>query len=286
MKQLLRNFKSITILVTFFFLVSNCDTSKNKQDNLTDNLLCYSFAQCGAKGGTRFGMLGDSWTDLLYGVPAIQTLRYHLENTYGYKITGATLGGQEMKAVLSAGLHIQMIDQGGSDMKYVLLSLGGNDLQHNPQTYKTDPEAERIRRFAQVESDLKAIVFTGNAHKINKYGGQPLTWIIHGYDYPNPLNENSLSPTSCRSALLAAGFADAQIQQFTSGNLDLYNTFLRNLTYQIPDLRYIDLRGTLGGPPYSAAGNMFDCIHPTSSAFKIITDKYAFQLKAFAGDER
>lgn len=284
--KLSRKVPSLIILVLTIFLFSNCDTSKKRDDNFADNLLCYSLGSCGNSNGTRFGMLGDSWTDLLFGAPAIQTLRYHLENSYQYKITGATLGGQEMTRVLSGGLHLQVIDQAGADIKYMLVSLGGNDLQFNPASFVADPVAERARRFALIESTLKTIVYSGNIHKQNKFGGEPLKWIIHGYDYPNPLNENALSSTSCRSSLLAAGVADAQIQQFTSGNLDLYNNFLQNLTFQIPDLRYINLRGNLGGPPYSAAGNMFDCIHPTSLGFKALTDKYVLQLRVTAGDEK
>ncbi|WCL49934.1 SGNH/GDSL hydrolase family protein [Leptospira sp. GIMC2001] len=281
-----RTFSTNFILILSFLITINCDTSKKKDDNLVENLLCYSFANCGNSNGTRFGMLGDSWTDLLFGAPAIQTLRYHLENSYDYKITGATLGGQEISRVLSGGLHIQVIDQAGADIKYMLLSLGGNDLQFNPGAYVLDPIGERAKRFAEFESNLKTIVYSGNLHKQNKYGGEPLIWIIHGYDYPNPLNENQLSSTSCRSSLLAAGFADSQIQQFTSGNLDLFNDFLQNLTFEIPGLVYINLRGNLGGPPYSDAGNMFDCIHPTSLGFKTITDKYVLQLKVTTGDEK
>ncbi|NCN11333.1 MAG: SGNH/GDSL hydrolase family protein [Leptospira sp.] len=284
--KLRRKIPAFLILFLTLIFFTNCDTSKKKDDNFTDNLLCYSFASCGSSNGTRFGMLGDSWTDLLFGAPAIQTLRYHLEDSYDYKITGATLGGQEMARVLSGGLHLQVIDQAGADIKYMLVSLGGNDLQFNPSAFVADPAAERAKRFALIESTLKTIVYSGNLHKQNKYGGDPLKWIIHGYDYPNPFNENALSTTSCRSTLLAAGITEDNLQQFTSGNLDLYNDFLQNLTFQIPDLRYINLRGNLGGPPYSAAGNMFDCIHPTSLGFKTLTDKYVLQLKITAGDEK
>ncbi|MCC5813773.1 MAG: SGNH/GDSL hydrolase family protein [Leptospira sp.] len=282
-----RKILSSCLILACFIFISNCDTRKSPDQDLTANLLCYSFAQCeGTSPGTKFIMLGDSWTDLLFGTPAIQTLRYHLENEYGYKITGATLGGQRMDTVLSTGLHIQAIDQAGADARYVLLSLGGNDLQGRPSEFVADPIAERERRFAKIESNLRDIIISGNAHKMNKYGGSPLTWIIHGYDYPNPLNENSLSDTSCRSTLLRAGFQDEDIQDFTSGNLDRFNEHLRSITTRLSDLRYIDLRSTLGGPPYSDAGQMFDCIHPTSIGFRLLTDRYVRNLKFWTGEDK
>lgn len=281
--------RSISVGFIFFIMMglSNCDSPKTADQDLTANLLCYSFAQCeGTSPGTKFVMLGDSWTDLLYGVPAVQTLRFHLEKEHNYRITGATLGGQEMSRVLTSGLHIQAINEAGADVKYVLLSLGGNDLQYRPAEYVADPEGERNKRFAQIETNLRNIILTGNAHKMNKYGGDSLTWIIHGYDYPNPFNENPLSPTSCRSSLLNAGLAESQIQDFSSGNLDRYNEHLISITTRISDLRYIDLRGTLGGPPYSDSNQMLDCIHPTSLGFKLITNRYVQNLKFYVGEDR
>lgn len=284
--MILRRFFNGSVLLLFLFTV-HCDSSKTPDQDLAANLLCNGFAQCeGTSPGTRYVMLGDSWTDLLFGVPAIQTLRYHLENTHGYKLTGATLGGQEMSTALNTGLHIQAIDEAGSDVRYVLLSLGGNDLQFRPAEYVGRIEEERNARFKAIESNLRTMIATGNAHKINKYGGEPLVWFIHGYDYPNPFNENSVSPTSCQSSLNSAGIEDDKIQEFTSGNLDAYNEFLRNLTQSMADLRYIDLRRTLGGPPYSDANQMFDCIHPTSIGFKLLADKYVQNLQLWNGESK
>jgi hypothetical protein len=277
--------KSALVLL-FFIFFSNCDTSKRIEDNLVENLLCYSFANCGNAHGSKFIMLGDSWTDLLFGVPAIQTLRTHLEMDYNYRIIGATIGGQELNRVLSSGLHIQSIDQAGAEAKYVLLSLGGNDLQARPQNYAADHESELNRRFQELETNLRNLILSGNAHKMNKYGGDPLLWIIHGYDYPNPDNTGGLSSTSCRPTLLAAGIQDADVQRFTSDSINRYNDFLFSLTYKYSDLRYIDLRRTLGGPPYSPANLMVDCIHPSSVGFKMLTDQYVSKMKVWTGDDK
>lgn len=278
--------RNFLIILVFILSFQNCDTSKRIEDNLVENLLCYSFANCGNSQGTKFIILGDSWTDLLFGVPAIQTLRTHLENDHNYKITGATIGGQQLGTVLSTGLHIQAIDQAGSDAKYVLLSLGGNDLQANPASYVPNMNEELNRRLQQLDANLQNLMITGNAHKINKFGGGNLLWIIHGYDYPNPDNVGGLSSTSCRPTLVNAGIADSDIQKFTSENIDRYNEFLFSLTFKYPDLRYIDLRKTLGGPPYSPANMMSDCIHPTSIGFKLLTNTYVAKMKIWTGEDK
>lgn len=231
-------------------------------------------------------MIGDSWTDLLFGVPAVQTLRYHLETSYGYRITGATLGGQRLSTVLGTGLHFQTIDQAGADLRYVLLSLGGNDLLNNPGPFASDMDGERSRRFQQIANDLNHLVATGNAYKISKYGGKPLIWIVHGYDYPNPDNEGGLSDTLCRSNLRSQGIPDALVEEFASVSLNKYNQRLAEIPLFNPDIRYINLLGTLGGPPYSPRGQMVDCLHPSSIGFKILTDRYVSQMKIWTGEDR
>lgn len=276
--------KVLINLILILSFVTGCDSSKNPSHDLTQNLLCYAFAECGNSPGTKFAMIGDSWTDLLFGVPAIQTLRYHLENNFGYKITGATIGGQELNTVVSTGLHLRTIRQSGNDLRFVILSLGGNDLQFRPEAFAEDPAAERQRRFTQIESNLRKLIVSGNLYKQNKFGGRPLTWIIHGYDYPNPFNEAALSATTCKSSLNRAGIPDSDFEEFTTRNLDSYNALLNRLSSEIPGLKYIDLRKSLGGPPYSDESLMFDCIHPNSQGFFTLTNRFVSKMRIWTGD--
>ncbi|HRG77914.1 MAG TPA: SGNH/GDSL hydrolase family protein, partial [Leptospiraceae bacterium] len=65
-----------------------------------------------------------------------------------------------------------------------------------------------------------------------------------------------------------------------------YNNMLRDITTREPQLRYIDLRGTLGGPPASSAGNMWDCIHPNTGGFNLIAKKYVNALEGYTNYEK
>ncbi|MCE9501937.1 MAG: SGNH/GDSL hydrolase family protein [Leptospira sp.] len=274
--------------LTLFFLsfLINCDTSKSPKDKIDVNLLCYSFSQCGtSKPGVKFGILGDSWTDLLFGVDDIKTLRTHLAEDYNYKMAGATLGGRVMSEAISQGLHYQVIDTAGADIKYMLLSLGGNDLQFNSENYLTDFPGETARRLSSIQGMIRTLVSTGNSYKINKFGGEPMIWIIHGYDYANPDIPSLPNSESCRPTLVSKGFSSAQIDQLGT-TFNKYNDMLNATQALEANLRYIDLRGTLGGPPYSKPGFMFDCIHPNSGGFGLITDKYAKVMQGFTNNER
>lgn len=278
--------KYIYLLIFLFFLY-HCDNKRHGNEELTENLMCHGFALCGGKAsGTKFIMLGDSWTDYIFGVPVIQTLRYNLENTYDYRITGATVGGQELDNVLAGSLHIKAIDEAGSDVRYVLISLGGNDLLNNPAAYLKDFEQESNSRLSKIERNLEELILTGDNAKIEKYKGSPMKWIIHGYDHLNPDNENSFSNTGCRKDLVESGFGDEDVEKYIHKNISLFNDRLVSLSNRIQNLYYINLRGTLGGPPSSNKTLMFDCIHPNSAGFRLITDRYVQQLKQISGEDK
>lgn len=274
-------------LIIILFFTYHCDSRKGPTNDVLANLACYSFSQCGeTRFGTKFGMLGDSWTDLLGGVPLIDSLNTHLRNDHGYRITGANLGGRTLKQVLEQGLHLQVVKDAGADLKFVIISMGGNDLQGNVSTYKPDIQGEKVRRLALMESGLKELVNSMNYEKSSKYGPGNLIYFIHGYDYPNPDNYNSVSTTSCRRTLLAEGFAATEIDSILLDALNSYNSILGNLTTQLPNFNYIDLRGTLGGPPYSNKDYMYDCIHPTSAGFSLLANKLNTGIQTVAGGEK
>lgn len=244
---------------------------------------CYSLAICTNDRGTKFGMVGDSWTDLVFGVNAIETLRVQLEKYHNYQIKGATLGGTTLSGAYQRGAHIQTIDEAGPSIKYVLVSLGGNDLQFTPSAYVNNFSAEKQSRFLTISGLIKDMITSGNAYKLNKWGGDPLIWIFHGYDYPNPDNANG--STSCRDTLKAAGFTDTQVDVDMKTLLDDYNSLLYNLVFQIENFRYINLRSTLG-TSVSEKQYMFDCIHPNSIGFRLLGNRYVLSLEAYTRNER
>lgn len=277
--------KLLFILIFLF----NCDSPKPAlTDEIKISLLCRVAVLCTPDTrGTKFGMIGDSWTDILFGVPVIETIRVQLERYYGYRITGSTLGGQTLNTVNRTALYTRVIDEAGADIKYMLLSLGGNDFLDSPSSYVGKFEQEKQVRFQTLQRNFQQMIQGGNAYKMQKYGGAPLIWIIHGYDYSNPdAKAPDISTTGCRKTFNAAGFTNAEVDTFAPSFINDYNSFLVNLTRTEPQLKYIDLRGTLGGPPVSNAGNMFDCIHPTSGGFSLLAKKYVTVLQGYTNNEK
>lgn len=275
--------------IVLFFLVLilyNCDSSKSKFTNLETQLLCYNLGVCNPNRGVKFGMLGDSWTDLVFGTNVIDNLRVQLEKNHGYSIVGSTLGGQEMQGVFKIGSHYRVIDEAGPNLKYMLISLGGNDIQYNPSEYLNDIEETKRKRFQSVKENLLNMIRTGNTYKVQKWGGANLTWIIHGYDYTNPEKYTYENATSCRITLKKLGFTDEKVDYFSTGVLDEYNEFLKGITYEEIHLRYIDLRGSLRQGQFANPDLMFDCIHPNSPGFQILGERYVKILEGYTNNER
>jgi lysophospholipase L1-like esterase len=278
--------RKILFSIVILFTGMSCDSPKSKFTDIEAQALCYNLGTCNPSRGVKFGMLGDSWTDLLFGTNVIDSLRVQLERNHGYSILGSTIGGQEMEMAYKQGLHFKIIDEAGPSLKYVLVSLGGNDLQRNPVDFINNREAAFSTRFATIKENLFNMIRTGNSYKIQKWGGNNLLWIIHGYDYTNPEKYTYENATSCRITLKNLGFTDELVDYFSTAALDEYNEFLKNLTFEEPNLRYIDLRGTLQQGKFSNPDLMFDCIHPNSLGFQILAERYVKTLEGYTNNER
>lgn len=280
--------KRIFLFILLFVFVS-CDTKKdNKLDGYLEGLLCYSGAICSQPRGTKFGMVGDSWTDFGLSVELIEDLRDNLVKYHGYNIAGSTLAGQTIDVAFNSGLHYRTIDTAGPDIHYMLLSLGGNDILENASGYKDRVSEEKQVRLESIRNYLLNMVRTGNAYKIEKYGGGPLTWIIHGYDYTNPDNDATVDGESsygCRKYFQSAGLTATEIEALNVDYQDELNTLYYNLTLEEPQLKYIDLRNTLEGPP-SNEKYMFDCIHPNHLGFRLLAERYVSILEGYTNYEK
>lgn len=266
-----------SILLGMLLFLTHCDTKKNYFDDIGANLLCTTYAICNGETPAKTGIIGDSWTDILLGFPFVETLRPQLENRYHYKFVGATLGGKTLQQVVSQGLQFQVIDQGGADMKVIILSLGGNDIQANLSQYIGNIDAVQAQRFATIKANLKQMIITGNAYKIARFGGPPLKWIIHGYDYPNPYMPSVIagSEEGCKSKFDRIGLIVPDAAVFTSTQVDAFNNLLLEITREEPSFIYVDLRSTLGGKPLSRAEFMLDCIHANNLGYTLLADKFA-----------
>ncbi|MDF3820965.1 SGNH/GDSL hydrolase family protein [Leptospira sp. 96542] len=271
------NRKLITC-IGLLLVLSHCDTKKRYEDNIANSMFCHSFAICNGQTPARVGIIGDSWTDYALGLEIVETLRTRLENDHGYQFAGATLGGRTLSAAVGQGLQFQVIDEAGADIKTIIISLGGNDLQANIAEFVGNVDAVQASRFAKIRTDLKHMVQTGNAYKLSKFGGQPITWIIHGYDYPNPYMNVVRGNSGCKTLFDQVGLNVPDAAIFARDQLDgLNNTFL-SIANEEPTLLYVDLRRTLFGPPSSQAEFMTDCIHPNNLGYKLLADRFALTI--------
>lgn len=267
------------VTVLLFFTILACDRRKDPASLLDDSLQCQLFGKC--QGNTTFGMVGDSWTDFALGLPVLSDMYDQLTEVHGYNITASNLAGLTLRTEWESRRGFEkVIYSGGPTLRYMLLSLGGNDLIASEGEYSGNPEIIVEARLASYESRLRVLITNGDLLKQSLYGGEPLTWIIHGYDYLNPRVEDSCVDNYSQGA---SSITRNQLPEYV---LTAFNDRLQYLTTQIPNLRHIDARGTLGGPPYSHADLMFDCIHPNNEGFAMYTAAYAAQLQLLTGGAR
>ena len=269
--------KGRLILFTFilcFFFITYCDRKKDNQDLLVDIINCQIVDACSPY--SRYGMVGDSWTDFVFGYKLAEDLYDQLTKKYGYKITASNLAGLTLRRELEDRMgYIHVIKKAGPEIQYMLLSLGGNDLIFPSENYYTDGfEVTISSRLNAYTQRLKTLILYGDQLKRTLYGGESLKWVIHGYDYPNPELD-----TSCILSALNAGMNRKDANRLPQQVVDRFNETLKQLATEIPNLYYIDLRTTLGGPPYSKSDWMTDCLHPNTIGFSLIAEVYVHNLK-------
>ena len=274
------DFKSLLLIPMLLLAFAACDRSQSPGDEVLANLNCEIITTCPSP--SQFGMIGDSWTDFAFGLEIERDLLDWLR-LKGYRITASVVAGHTLRTeVESKRGFIQVIDNAGPEIRYMLISLGGNDMLGSIGEYKTNGlDATLLARQAAMEIRLKRLVQEANFYKQQKYGGGPLKFYIHGYDYPNP-NKDS----SCVLGALTSGASASEAADLIQNVVDRHNAFLARMDAEIPDLHYIDLRAALGGPPISRGDLMFDCIHPSDTGFEFIATRYSFILDQFTGGAR
>lgn len=230
-------------------------------------------------------MVGDSWTDFAVGLPIQKDLHDWLIEDHGYRLQSFVLAGHTAQADLAfvRGFD-RVIRASGPNLKYMLVSLGGNDLLANNGAYWSSTTGNRIEaeldvRLARLDVVHRQIMSEGDFLKQSLWGGDPLIWIINGYDYANPDLE-----TSCVRGSLNNGMPQSHAATQTSRIVDRYQTYLNGLTTRVTNLRVIELRGTLGGYPQSNPSLKYDCIHPNSLGFGILATRYAESLQGITPD--
>ena len=268
----------VTLSLLFPFV--GCDRSSDPSDEVLANLQCEIITTCPSP--SRFGMIGDSWTDFAFGLELQRDMLDWLRLD-GFRITASVVAGHTLRQeVESKRGFIQVIDNAGPEIKYMFVSLGGNDMLGSIGEYEANGfENVLLARQASMEIRLKRLVQEANFYKQQKYGGAPLTFFIHGYDYPNP-NLNS----ACVLDALTEGATESEAQDLIRNITNRHNEFLARMDSEIVELHYIDLRATLGGPPVSRSDYMFDCIHPNDIGFQFVTNRFALTVDQYTGGLR
>lgn len=266
-------------------LAIGCDKKTSPVESILLNYQCDLFTGGCSDPTTTFGMVGDSWTDFAVGLPIQKDLHDWLIEDHGYRLQSFVLAGHTAQADLNfvRGFD-RVIRASGPNLKYMLVSLGGNDLLANNGAYWSATTGNRVEaeldlRLARLDVVHREIITQGDFLKQSLWGGDPLTWIISGYDYPNPDMD-----TACVRGSLNNGMPQTQAAIQTARIVDRYQTYLTGLTTRVPTLHVIELRGTLGGYPQSSPSLKYDCIHPNSLGFGILAARYAETLQGITPD--
>lgn len=267
--------KRILLVLFAGALAGACSRHDSAKDEYINQLRCDFLTECSA-AGTRFGMVGDSWTDFFFGLPVSRDLHDWLITEHGYSITSSVIAGQTAEVEVNQFRGFErVIRMSGPNLKYMLISLGGNDMLANTGAYFPNPDPVLHSRLNRVEANLRNMIASGDFLKVQLYGGASLQWFIHGYDYPNPEIEQS-----CVRGAINAGMSQTAAFQMARDMVDHINDQYRVMAASVPNLHYIDLRGTLGGPPISSPLLKTDCIHPNDQGFRVLADRFALGIEA------
>ncbi len=270
----------IVFLAALSAAFTGCDRHETPAQQVELALRCDFLTVCDSMQHTPYGMVGDSWTDFFAGLPAQRDLHDWLEEEHGYRITSSIIAGQtaEVEVNMFRGFE-RVIRTAGPELRVMVVSLGGNDMLANTRQYQVDGvNVTTASRLARLEQNLRRMIAEGTVLKDELYGGAPLLWVIHGYDYINPEIENS-----CVRGALQAGMTVSASESFGVSMLEDMNARYRQLSETIPNFRYVDLRGTLGGPPKSSPSLKVDCIHPNDQGFRLLAARLALGIEAAAG---
>jgi len=270
----------LLLLILGIATFSHCDRSRSEGDEIIANLNCEIITTCPAP--SRFGMVGDSWTDFAFGLELQRDMLDNLRDD-GFQIMASVVAGHTLRTEVEEKRgFVQVIQNAGPRLRYMFVSLGGNDIIGSIGEYESNGiEPTLAARQASMEIRLRRLVQEANFLKQQLYGGEPLTFFIHGYDYPNPNLESS-----CVLDAITEGASTSEASEIIRTVVDRHNSFLARMDSEIPDLHYIDLRGTLGGPAVSSADYMFDCIHPNDIGFRFVTNRFVLGVDQVTGGIR
>lgn len=152
----------------------------------------------------------------------------------------------------------------------MLLSAGGNDLLGDGKLYfllnqyTAGKTAEQLINAAAVANVLPPIMSLFSSVLSEMKRDFPnIRVIIHGYDYPRPMNDKWIGQPMQRRGIPQGALQRTVIKVL----MDIYNTALQDVLAGFANATYVNLRGTV------PANEWFDEIHPNDDGFKKVAKK-------------
>lgn len=243
--------------------------------------------------------LGDSWFDYPGEFPANDDIIKLLEEA-GYSIESSAHAGDPVEAMAyNPGGQLYKLAQSfekiaaqGAIPTAVLLSGGGDDIAGAEFGMLLNNSASTIggwneevldgvidQRIATAYRTLLDAITALSQH----YAGSALPILIHGYDYAVPDGRGFLGGWwILPGPWLQPGFNEKQFTDLAKTTsmvqvlIDRFNTMLQTLAKAYPQVRYLDLRGTLSNTLAKDAYKTWwaNELHPKPSGFQAVTAKF------------
>lgn len=212
---------------------------------------------------------GDSWFE--HPHPSVDEILTHLGQKYA--VYSLAAGGDVLRNMFQKSTYLDAIRQFKAET--LLISGGGNDIlgeqfkgflnAYTPGTPGDQPERFINQYFHNEMGSLEKIYDELIRQVLQEFPA--LEIIVHGYDYVIPLNVTNRGWLG--RYMIAKGITDrADKTAIIKYIVDIFNDMLHRLADKYPQLRYIDVRGTVPD------NRWYDEIHPTSAGFQDVAVKF------------
>lgn len=214
---------------------------------------------------------GDSWFQ--YPLFLKDTID-HVMDRYAVRSLGAA--GDLLKRMADKQEYIGALRETGADI--LLLSGGGNDLvasgalASHLEEFHPDlkPEDYLLPSFQALLDE--ALTHYGRMFRQVRDGFPHVNILCHGYDYPVPNKDRWLG-----NPMESRGIRDRTLQKAIAAcMMDHFNRRLRRLANTMPNVTYIDCRGTVGDHRWH------DGLHPTSEGYGDVAAKFLREISTIA----
>ncbi len=227
--------------------------------------------------------IGDSWFD--YPIRDVLT---NLDDHFGYSIESCAHKGDPIEAMVSPvgqldrfARLLDKVTSFGAEPRAILISGGGDDIAGAEFGMLINELGTPIAGWN--EQIVAGVIDTRIAEAyrlmfstVNAICEQLLhktfPIVVHGYDHPVPDGRGFLGGWGpLPGPWLKPGFDEKRFAYSNPGGttqmmamlIDRFNTMLQNLLPAYPNVRYVDLRGTLSTSPGNYQDDWANELHPT-----------------------